>query len=116
MVDVQKLFNQNEAHETGLQKKKNKLAKSAWKFSKTNKLQLYRYLFDIRQMQKLQGLQRVKNIKNSLIINSINYMHTYTFHLGNCFVKKRFYFFTIKSKSLEFLKFKKPFYFRSKKK
>ena len=92
------------------------MAKSAWKFLNFNKNQLYRYLFDIRQTQKLQGLQHVQLVKNNITINNLNYMHTYRFHLGNYFVTKRFYYYTIRSKCLEFLKFKKPFHFRSKKK
>ncbi len=92
------------------------MAKSAWKFLNTNKNQIYRYMYDLKLIQKMQGLQKIEHLKNNMIINNINFMHRYMFHLGNCFVNKRFYFYTIRSKSLEFLKFKKPFSFRPKKK
>lgn len=73
-------------------------------------------MYDLKLVQKMQGSQKIEHLKNNLIINNINFMHKYKFHLGNCYVSKRFYLYTVRSKSLEFLKFKKPFNFRPKKK
>jgi hypothetical protein len=63
-----------------------------------------------------QGFQRFGLIKNNLIINNINYMHTYKFHLGNCFILKKFSEYCVNYRGGEFLKFTKPFSFISKKK
>lgn len=50
------------------------------------------------------------------MINSINYMHKYYFHLGNSYVQKSFYLHAVSFKANSFLKFKKPFSFRPKRK
>lgn len=43
-------------------------------------------------------------------------MHKYKFYQGNTYVEKQFCIYNIGNKGYEFLKFTKPFYFRSKKK
>lgn len=92
------------------------MGKSAWKFLKTDILEIYRYITELKLPKKKQGLQNVGLANHSVIINNINYMHHYVFFLGNCYTTKRFINFNISSKGLEFLKFKKPFNFRPKKK
>ena len=92
------------------------MAKSAWKFSQTNLSQIYSYIVEFKLPTKKQNLQKVGLAPNSYILNSLNYMHNYVFFLGNCYTKKKFSKFSIRSKGMEFLKFKKPFNFKPKKK
>ncbi len=92
------------------------MAKSAWKFLKTNRHEFYKYFIELRVVKKRKGLQNLGLVKNNIVFNPINYMHIYFFHLGNCYILKRFYKYSIRSKGIAFLKFKKPFNFRPKKK
>ena len=92
------------------------MAKSAWKFSKFTNRDITLYLEDLKKVQKLQGKKKIYDVKNNIFINNLNYMHKYSFHLGNLFIFKRFNPMLINSKPSEFLKFTKPFNYRSKKK
>ena len=110
------MFNLKKALEVWFQKKKNKVAKSAWKFLKTNQLEFYKYNIELKLLTKDQGQQVVGFVKNNFIINNINYSFKYIAHLGDSFLNKKFYKYCVGLKMREFLKFKKPFYYRSKKK
>jgi hypothetical protein len=110
------VFNLKKALEIELQKKKNKVAKSAWKFSITDTLELYRYNKEFKLLTKNRGRQSVGLVKNSFMINSINYTFKYKAHIGNWIINKKFYKLAIGLKMREFLKFKKPFHYISKKK
>lgn len=92
------------------------MAKSAWKFLKTDQKQLYMHNYEYKLLIKNQGYQKYGFVKNSFIINNINYGFKYVSHIGNEYLHKKFYKYCIGLKMREFLKFKKPFYFRSKKK
>lgn len=110
------MFNLKGVLEIELQKKKNKVAKSAWKFLKTDIKELYRYNKELKLLTKNRGRQKVGLVKNSFIINSINYTFKYQAYLGNWTINKKFYKFCVGLKMREFLKFKKPFHYISKKK
>lgn len=99
-----------------MQKKKNNVARSRWKFLKFNKKEIYKYVNEFKLLREKQGMQKFGLVKNNIIINNINYMYTYYFNLGNSFFKKKFSPFCISWSSLSVLKFKKPFSFRPKKK
>ena len=99
-----------------MQKKKNKVAKSKWKFLQTNQHEIYRYIDEFKLIREKQNLQNFGLVKNNLIINNINYMHTYFFFLGNSYVEKKFSPHCVGLRGVGFLKFKKPFSFRPKKK
>ena len=92
------------------------MAKSAWKFLKITRTDFYRYTDEFKLIREKKGLQNAGFTKNNLIINGINYMHKYHFHLGNSYTQKSFYLHAISFKANSFLKFKKPFSFRPKKK
>jgi hypothetical protein len=77
---------------------------------------IYYYLNEYKLPGKYQEKQFFGNVTNSFKFNSINYMHFYKFHQGNNYVDKKFFIYNIGRKGLEFLKFTKPFHFRSKKK
>jgi hypothetical protein len=99
-----------------LQKKKNKVAKSAWKFLQARQEDFYLYNKEFKLLYENQGKQYAGFRYNNFIINNLNYMHWYTFHLGNCFTDRHFSPYSVSSKASEFLKYTKPFHFRSKKK
>lgn len=92
------------------------MARTAWKFSKLYKDEINLYNKEFKLLKEKQGKQIIGLKSRNLIINPINYTYRYIFHLGNCFISKTFIAFCIKSKGLQFLKFTKPFNFRSKKK
>lgn len=92
------------------------MAKSIWKFSQINQNQIYRYSREFKLLQEKQGFQKYGLIKGGFIINNINYMHKYYFSLGNSFYEKSFFPYNTKLNGYAFLKFKKPFNFKSKKK
>lgn len=92
------------------------MAKSAWKFLKTNQIEFYKYSVEMKLLTKHRGRQAIGLVKNSFIINNINYSFRYEAYLGNSFVGKKFYEYCVGLKMREFLKFKKPFYYISKKK
>lgn len=74
------------------------------------------YLKEYKLQNKYKGRQICKSKNNILLINNLNYMHRYVFHQGSLFIKKQFYPYCIRSVAYCFLKFTKPFFFRSKKK
>ena len=92
------------------------MAKSAWKFFNLQYRDVYLYLDEYKLLTKNQGEQFYGFVTNSFKLNSINYMHTYKFHQGNCYINKKFTAYSINAQVKEFLKFKKPFYFNPKKK
>ena len=92
------------------------MAKSVWKFLRTNQLEIYMYIDEFKLIREKQGLQIFGRVKNNMTINTINYMHLYTFHLGKSYMSRRFYELASGLKTLAFLKFKKPFSFQPKKK
>lgn len=74
------------------------------------------YNDEFKLLTEKQGLQTYGLVSNYFIINSINYMHSYIFFLGNSYTSKSFYPYCIRFKTISFLKFKKPFHYYSKKK
>jgi hypothetical protein len=74
------------------------------------------YSDEFKLLIEKQGYQNMDLVNNNLIINNINYMHRYVFYLGNCYISRQFAPYCISSKGSEFLKFNKPFHFKSKKK
>lgn len=92
------------------------MAKSGWKFLKVTKREFYKFTDEFKLIREKKGLQNLGLAENNLMINGINYMHKYYFHLGNSYVKKSFYLHAVSFKANCFLKFKKPFSFRPKKK
>lgn len=99
-----------------MQKKKNKVAKSAWKFLKTNLGEIYKYASELKLIKKQQGKQSIGFVENNHLINTINYTFRCFVYLGKYSMKKRFSVFSIKSKVGQFLKYTKPFHYISKKK
>lgn len=97
-------------------KKNNNVAKSAWKFLRTNQIEIYMYNIEFKLLLKQQGYQSLGFVKNNHMINNINHTFKCWVHLGKYTLEKNFYSHSIKSKVGEFLKFTKPFYFYSKKK
>lgn len=92
------------------------MAKSAWKFLKTNQSEFYNYYKEFKLLNKDKFKQVVGLVKNNFIINNINYTFNYTGHIGNWDINKKFYKYCVGLKMREFLKFKKPFHYISKKK
>lgn len=92
------------------------MAKSAWKFLKTNQEEIYNYIKEFKLIIENQGFRFIGLKDNYMVINSINYMHRYSFYQGNNYVNKQFSIYCIGSKAGEFLKYTKPFSYRSKKK
>ena len=92
------------------------MAKSAWKFLKTNQEEIYLYTEEMKLIDEDKGFKHFGLTKNSLIINNINYTFRYKFHIGNYFTVKRFSKYCVGFKGREFIKFTKPFCFISKKK
>jgi len=92
------------------------VAKSAWKFLKTNQSEFYKYYKEFKLLNKDKFKQVVGLVKNNFIINNINYTFNYTAHIGNWDINKKFYKYCVGLKMREFLKFKKPFHYISKKK
>lgn len=92
------------------------MAKSSWKFLGYTLTDIYTYLDEYRLPTKYQSLQYYGLVKNSFKLNNLNYMHKYKFHQGNNFITKKFCIYNLTNKGYEFLKYTKPFYFRSKKK
>jgi hypothetical protein len=74
------------------------------------------YVDEFKLLTEKQGFQHYGLVKNNFVINGINYMHKYMLHLGNCYATRSFFPYCIGAKTKEFIKFTKPFYFRSKKK
>ena len=91
------------------------VAKSAWKFYQTNLREIYLYLVEYTLLSRNKNRQRYGLAKNNLRLNSINYMYRYNFHQGCNFTRRRFFKYCIGSVATCFLKFRKPFWFRSKK-
>ena len=92
------------------------MAKSKWKFLKITQNDIYNYINEYKLPLKKKNQQSVGLTSHRFQVNNINYMHRYLFHLGSQYTSKKFYSYSIRLKALEFLKFKKPFHFRSKKK
>jgi hypothetical protein len=92
------------------------MAKSSWKFLKTNKTEIYLYIKESRLLNENKGYKKFGLVNNSLIINNINYTFNFKFNLGNYYVVKKFSEYCIGLKGREFLKFSKPFNYISKKK
>lgn len=92
------------------------MAKSSWKFYNYTNLDVYYYLNEYKLPSKYQELQYYGEVSNSFKFNTLNYMHTFKFYQGNNYIIKNFSQYSIGNKGREFLKFTKPFYFRSKKK
>ena len=92
------------------------MAKSAWKFLKTNRKQIYMYITEFKRIREKKGQQAFGLVKKSFLINNINYMHTYNFMLGDSYTSKKFYPQCIGYRGTMFLKYKKPVHYFSKKK
>ena len=92
------------------------MAKSAWKFYNFNSLDIYLYLDEYKLPLRHKEKQSYGLVSNNFKLNSLNYMHSYKFYLGNIYVNKKFFIYNIGNTGKEFLKFTKPFCFRSKKK
>ena len=92
------------------------MAKSTWKFFKTNRKELRLYAKEMKLLREKKSLQYYGLENNTLRLNTINWMHNYFFYLGNSFIKKLFFCECINMPVKRFLKFKKPFNYKSKKK
>lgn len=92
------------------------MAKSAWKFSITNRKEMRMYSKEFKLLREKQGLQYYGFEKNNLRLNNLNWMNNYLFYLGNAYTEKSFYLFCTTMIAKRFLKFKKPFNFKPKKK
>lgn len=92
------------------------MAKSSWKFLNFTNKDIYMYLYEYSLPGKNQEEQFYGDVSNNFKFNNINYMHHYKFYLGNNYISKKFSAYAINLKAKEFLKFTKPFFFRSKKK
>ncbi len=92
------------------------MAKSAWKFLQARREDFYKYNYEFKLLRENQGRQDAGFRGNNFVINNINYMHWYTFHLGNCTTERHFCKYAVGAKAGEFLKYTKPFHIRSKKK
>ena len=66
------------------------------------------YIKEFKKLREKKGLQTFGLVKKSIAINSINYMHTYTFDLGENYTTKKFYPYCIGYNGSVFLKYKKP--------
>lgn len=92
------------------------MAKSSWKFYNLTTHDIYLYLNEYKLPTRYQERQFYGTVLNSFKLNPLNYMHTYKFYQGNTYIIKKFFIYNIGRTGKEFLKFTKPFFFRSKKK
>lgn len=92
------------------------MAKSSWKFFNYTTTDIYYYLNEYKLPIQHQEKQNFGLVSNSFKLNPLNYMHTYKFYQGNSYTYKKFSIYNIGNKGKEFLKYTKPFFFRSKKK
>ena len=92
------------------------MAKSAWKFYNFTPKDIYLYLYEYKLPIRHQEKQYYGLVKNNFKFNTLNYMHFYKFYQGQNYVTKKFFIYNVGSVGKEFLKFTKPFFFRSKKK
>ena len=92
------------------------MAKSSWKFLNTNSKEISKFLIDFFLPKKYKGRQIVRTYTKNITINYLNYMHRYFLYQGKFEVKKKFSMYHIGFNLGQFLKSRKPFYFRSKKK
>lgn len=92
------------------------MAKSAWKFYNLLSKDIYLYINEYKLPIRHQEKQFYGFVSNSFKLNSLNYMHSYKFYQGNSYVMRKFFLYNIGNTGKEFLKFTKPFFFRSKKK
>ena len=92
------------------------MSKSVWKFLRTNQDEIYMYIDEFKKLREKKGLQTFGLVKKSLSINNINFMHTYSFNIGENFITRKFYPFAIGLTGSSFLKYKKPVHYYSKKK
>lgn len=92
------------------------MAKSSWKFFNFTTKDIYSYLEEYKLPIRHQEKQYYGFVSNSFKLNTLNFMHTYKFYQGNNYIYKKFSIYNIGNKGKEFLKFTKPFFFRSKKK
>ena len=92
------------------------MARAAWKFFKTNIEEIYFYLKEYKLISHKKNKGHANFKKNNFVINPLNYMYKYLFYIGNSFIWKKFRIFNWKNQAKEFLKFTKPFNYKSKKK
>lgn len=92
------------------------MSRSAWKFFKLDLDSIEYYLEEYKLLVKNKNRQSAGLVKNSLVLNPLNYMYRYVFYQGSTYAQRRFYKYNLRSIGYAFLKFRKPFWFRSKKK
>ena len=92
------------------------MAKSAWKFLRTNYGEINLYTREFKLLIEERGRVKIGLVKNNFIVNNINFTLKCKGHLGQIIFNKQFSIFDINSKLGQFMKFTKPFNFRSKKK
>lgn len=92
------------------------MAKSSWKFYNFTTKDVYYYINEYKLPLKYLELQYYDKTSNSFKINTLNYMHTFKFYQGKTSIIKKFSIFNLGRTAKEFLKFTKPFHFKSKKK
>lgn len=92
------------------------MAKSPWKYYTIKNKDIDFYLDEYMLPGKYFGKQHYGFVKNNFRITNLNYMHKYVAYMGQYLIRKKFYQWNVGNKVWEFLKFTKPFNFRSKKK
>lgn len=95
---------------------KNKVSKSSWKYLQTNKEEMKYFLRDFYLEKKLRGKTVLPTKNKSITLNHLNYNNVYIIYQGKFWVRKKFSIYTIGRNFGQFIKTRKPFYFRSKKK
>jgi hypothetical protein len=92
------------------------VARSSWKFLQFNQDDLYQYQLEYRLKKKYQEKQYRDYNKNYFKINNLNYMHTYGLYQGKVKLLWKSNIHCVNNILGNFLKTKKPFHFKKKKK
>lgn len=92
------------------------MSRSPWKFFYLTNYDVDSYIKDMFLEKNAKGKQRVIRYFNNWTINTINYMHFYGLQTGKYNTIIKVGEFMLGRKIGEFIKCKRPFFFRPKKK
>ena len=92
------------------------MSRSVWKFYNIEQVDLKKYLNEYTILDTSGSKQKVYLKNNKLRINNINYMHRYIIKQYKFYSSLKFCKYNISEVIGSFIKNKKPFFFREKKK
>ncbi len=90
------------------------MSRAAWKYTYTDYATLNEYCSDL--INNIKTTDKIKKIKPNKAITSLNYKNFFIIYQGKEYIKKKFTKYHLNYKFAQFIKTKKPCFFRSKKK